>query len=206
MILRHVGRHRRLGRSIMAASALVATVALPMTPAFGATKSLVGNYAGTTSPVWINGITTPVHRATTMNLSIVNVSYGSCGGPIKSRVTVLCLTSGNVDDAGDVANWYNTAPWSMRPYVACKGVESAWQPAYRIPPSGIISLHYTLMRDPGTALATPIEKVATTIHISPGGSITGSLPVQVYTSGLVTGQKWAPYCSSGSVNFHLHRV
>jgi len=206
LIRRSVRRPRGMGQILMVALVFFMTIGTATLPASGAaTSSPVGNYAGPTSPVWINSATKAVHRTATMNLSIVVASYGSCGGPRSSRVMVLCLTSGNVDDQGDVANLYNAAPWSTEPFKACQYVSAEWQPAYRIPASGNISLHYTLISRPGTAIASPIQKISATIHVG-NGAITGTVLFKMYISGPVTGQKWEPYCSSGSVSFRLHRL
>jgi hypothetical protein len=171
-----------------------------------AAKTPVGAYQGKTSPVWFNMGTHGVHQTTVMNLYVVRASFSSCGGPATSRVSVLCLTSGQVDGNGDVANLANAAPWSTTPYVTCGSVNSVWQPAYRIPASGRISERYTIMTDPGTPNASPVEKVSATIQVLASGSITGSVHFQVYVSAPATGGKWEPYCSSGNVSFRLHRL
>jgi hypothetical protein len=202
-------RARRPGVGASAVIALTALLAVTVsTPAASgaAAKTLEGAYQGKTSPVWLNIGTHGLHQSTIMNLYIERASFSSCGGPAASRVSVLCLTSGQVDGNGDVANLANAAPWSTIPFATCGSFNSVWQPAYRIPSSGRISEHYTILAHPGSSDKTPEEKVSATIQVLANGTITGAVHFQVYVSGPATGQKWEPYCSSGNVSFRLHRL
>jgi hypothetical protein len=211
MLTSHRRGARRAGPSTIAAMAMLAlttTLAWSVAPpvASGASTTLVGTYSGKTTPVWFALGAHGLHQSTIMNLSIVRASFSSCGGPKGSRVTVVCLTSGNVDIQGDVVNFANAAPWSTTPYAVCSSFDSVWQPAYRVPASGRISEHYTILSHPGVANSSPVEKVSATIQVLANGTITGTIRLQVFISGPATGQKWEPYCSSGNVSFHLHRI
>jgi hypothetical protein len=207
LLFRNVWQRHGVRNALVAASMILVSTLVPLSQANGAApSSRLGIYEGTTSDVWINSGSAFVHRPTTMDLSIVKATFGSCGGPVESTTSVVCLTSGNVTASGAVGNLLDATPWSTVPLSACKWVDVQWKPAYRVPTSGHMVMHYVIMSQPGSPMATPTEEVTTNIQVNNNGNITGSILLRSYIMGPITGQKWKPYCSSGLVTFHLHRV
>jgi hypothetical protein len=199
LFFRNVWQRHGVRNALVATSMILVSTLVPLSQANGAApSSRLGDYYGTTSPAWgaVEG-STPVRLPRKMGLSIVMATFGSCGGPLKSTTSVVCLTSGSVTASGAVANEGDAAGWDTVPLGLCSYAQADWTPAYRVPTSGHIVMHQVISRW-GDATAN--------IQVSNNGNITGSILLRDYISSNATGGKSKPLCSSGLVTFHLHRV